>query len=151
MLGNVLSGTLGSAARPYGRVPRGDLNPRFGLERARYTASRRPPIQRHQPHFANAGALVGPPHPSRSLLVVGIALFGACLRPRITWRRHDRFRFSTRFVRELPDRVSMNTQVLCGDFTATVGLKKQGATVLLRNPLVSLVAGAGFEPATFGL
>jgi len=58
---------------------------------------------------------------------------------------------STRIVRELLDRVSMNTQVLCSDFVANVGLKKQGATVLVRNPLLFQVAGAGFEPATFGL
>jgi hypothetical protein len=45
----------------------------------------------------------------------------------------------------------MNTQVLCGDFAVTVGLKKQGATVVFRNPLSFQVAGAGFEPATFGL
>jgi hypothetical protein len=54
-------------------------------------------------------------------------------------------------VRELLDRVSTNTRVLCGDFASTIGLKKQGVTAAHRNPLFFLVAGAGFEPATFGL
>jgi hypothetical protein len=43
-------------------------------------------------------------------------------------------------VRELLDRVSTNTLLLCGDFASTIGLKKQGATAVHRNPLVSLVA-----------
>ena len=38
----------------------------------------------------------------------------------------------------------MNTQVLCGDLATNVGLKKEGATVLIRNPLLYLVAGARF-------
>jgi hypothetical protein len=45
----------------------------------------------------------------------------------------------------------MNTQVFGGDFTANIGLKKQGATPLVHNRFLFLVAGAGFEPATFGL
>ena len=32
-----------------------------------------------------------------------------------------------------------------------LGLKTQRATAIDRSPLISLVAGAGFEPATFGL
>jgi hypothetical protein len=48
-------------------------------------------------------------------------------------------------VRELLDRVSTNTQDLCGDFSSTIGVKNQGATAVSRNPLLSLVAGARFE------
>jgi hypothetical protein len=45
-------------------------------------------------------------------------------------------------VRELPDCPCTNTQCFCGDFDSNVGLKNQGATVVVRNPLSLLVAGA---------
>jgi hypothetical protein len=37
-----------------------------------------------------------------------------------------------------------NDQICSGDFEANVGLKNQGATVLIRNPLSLLVAGGRF-------
>jgi hypothetical protein len=44
----------------------------------------------------------------------------------------------------------MNTQVLCGDFATNVGLKKEGATVLIRNPLPFLVAGLDLNQRPLG-
>ena len=56
----------------------------------------------------------------------------------------------TRIVREAPHDLNANDQIGSGDFEPNVGSKIKGYGVN-RNPLLFLVAGAGFEPATFGL
>ena len=95
------------------------------------------PIQSHQPTFATRGASLGARSVFSSVAPSSHPVRAAdnTASTRLNW-------FSTRIVRELSNRVSMNSQVLCGDFATNVGLKEQGATVVNRNPLIFLVAGA---------
>jgi hypothetical protein len=50
----------------------------------------------------------------------------------------------TRIVRETPHHLNANDQIRSGDFEPNVGSKNQGATAVSRNPLICLVAGAGY-------
>ena len=74
-----------------------------------------------------------------------------CLQMQGMSPRESHQRGPQRTVRNLPDGPSAEDQCFSGDLEPNVGLKNQRATAVCRNPLIYLVAGAGFEPATFGL
>jgi hypothetical protein len=56
----------------------------------------------------------------------------------------------SRIVREAERGGFADDQVFCGDFDSNVGLKYQGATVLIRNPLVFWLRGLDLNQRPLG-
>ena len=94
----------------------------------------------------SAGPDMSPRRPVRPVGTAGSGLS----KPTDKTRRRDRIRFWTRIVRELLDRGSMNTQVLCGGFSANIGLKSKGLRRWSVTPCLSRSRGLDLNQRPLG-